>query len=364
MSPQTSYARDSLRAVRGMQVSGRHDNYVVSAAAEEVVRYGLAVVRKSDDAEIGRLPGANVVVVTDDGGTWTAGDVVITINGVTVTVSFDTNKATSMAAIATALQALTFVTTAAYSADDTTITADPNVYLSVAFNVAGITGNMTISTYTHTSDDELLGLSQREVKSYGDARARDNDSVVATVAGDTITTSDTITGTVNGVAIATVTYATSEANTLQLLVNEIMQNSGVASGSTTGRTITINNNAGLPITLALTIVDDALASVAPTFSYALSQQSTGVTLLEVAYLPTETISIARRGDLWVLVEEAIALGDSVFMRVATGTGSQRGAFRNDIDSGSCQAVTTLRFAGASQTDPDGNLVAPVELNLP
>lgn len=367
MSPQTNYDRESSHAVRGMQVDGRHDNHVVSAAAEEVVEFGLVVVRKSDDFQVGRLPGANVVVVTDDGGTWTAGNVVTTINGQDVTTAFATDKATSMAAIATALQALGFVSTAVYTGGSNiiTITAVADVYLAVAVDVSGITGTMTISGYTYTSSDQILGMSQREVKSYGDARFRGNDAVVATVSGDALNTADTITGTINGVAIATVTYATSEAATLQLLANELMKNSGVALATTTGRTVTVLNNAGLEIQIALTITDNAVASVSPTFSYAYSKQSTGVTLLEAAYLPTETISTARRGGVYMQAEEALLLSDTPYMRVATGTGSQRGALRNDADSGTCQDVSaTLKLLGPTVVDPDGNYVVPVEINQP
>jgi hypothetical protein len=369
MSPQTDYSRESAHAVAGLQVDGRHDNHVVSAAAEEVVRFGLMVVRKSDDYSVGRLPGANVVVVTDDGGTWTAGDVVTTINGQDVTTSFTADKATSMAAIATALQALSFVSTAVYSSgnDTITITAEDDVYLSVSVDVSGITGTMTISGYTHTSNDSVLGLSTREVKSYGAARnAGVNDTAIATLSGDSLATGDTISGTVNGVAFDTVTYATSEANTLQLLCNELMENSGVKLATYSGRVVTVLNNEGLEIELALTVTDNALVSVAPSFSISYSKQAIGVSSEEVAYLPTETISTTRRGALWVKCEESVSVGDTPYVRVATGTGSQRGAFRNDDDSGSCQDVsgTFGTFIKDAVQDPDGNYVAPLEVNLP
>jgi hypothetical protein len=365
MSPQTNYSQDMAPAVAGLQVDGRHDKHVVSPAAEEVVPFGLVVVRKSDDFGIGRLPGANQVVVTEDAGTYTAGDIVVTINGQTITEAFDTDKATTLGNLATTLAALGFVTSAVYSAPTLTIIATADVYLSVAVDVSGITGTMTISGYAHTSSDPVLGLSLREVKSYGDARNRANDTAVCTLAGDALAANDTITGTVNGVAIATVTYATSEAVTLQLLADELMKNSGVALATVSGRVVTVLNNAGLEIQIALTVTDDAVASVSPSFSYAYSKQSTGVTLLEVAYLPTETISALRKGSLYVLCEENVSLGDTPYVRVATGTGSQRGAFRNDADSGSCQDMSaSFSFIGDAVQDPDGNYVAPVEVNLP
>jgi len=104
--------------------------------------------------------------------------------------------------------------------------------------------------------------------------------------------------------------------------------------------------------------------VAPVFTPTYNQQADPVAVNETAYLPTETISIMRKGRVWARVDEAIAFGDPVFVRVQPGTTAQRGTLRNDIDGGTCMAVATLRFADASQTAPDGTLVAPVEINLP
>jgi hypothetical protein len=368
MSPQTDYSQEMPVAVAGLQVDGRHDNHVVSAAAEEVVRFGLAVVRKSDDWEVGRLPGANQVVITDDGGTWTAGDLVSTVNGVTVTTTYATSKTASMTAHAASIQALAFVTTATYAggSDTITVVADADVYLSISTDVSGITGTMTISGYTHSSTDSILGLATREVKSYGSARNRVNDKVVCTLSGDALAANDTISGTINGVAFDTVTYATSEANTLQLLANELMENSGVASAVVSGRTVTVYNNPTLEVEISLTVTDDTLASVAPSFAYTYSKQDTGVTLEEAAYLATETMSVTRRGALWVKCEESVSVGDTPYVRVATGTGSQRGAFRNDADSGSCQDVSSTfgTFMRDAVQDPDGDYIAPLEVNLP
>lgn len=53
----------------------------------------------------------------------------------------------------------------------------------------------------------------------------------------------------------------------------------------------------------------------------------------------ETASIMRRGRLWVVTEETIAVGDPVFVRHTTGTGTVIGAFRNDADGAA--EVSTL-----------------------
>lgn len=369
MSPQTNYDQAMSRAVPGLQVDGRHDNHAVSGAAEEIVRFGLAVVRKSDDADVFRLPGANQAVILDDGGTWTAGNVVSVVNGVTVTTAFATDKATSMAAHATAIQALGFITSATYVGGSNTITivAAADVYVSTTFDVSGITGTMTLTSITYSSTDELMGLSIREVKTYSAIRQTWSDQAVMTLSGDALNTADTVDGVINGVAIATVTYATSEANTLQLVANAIKAIAGVSDAvvNATARTITIYNTPGLEVEPAsLTVTDNALVTTAPSFAATYSQQASPLAVTEAAYLPTETVGAMRRGSVYCRAEEALALGDSVYMRVATGSFAQRGAFRNDADSGTCQLVSALRFAGPTVTDPDGNRIVPVELNLP
>lgn len=58
----------------------------------------------------------------------------------------------------------------------------------------------------------------------------------------------------------------------------------------------------------------------------------GVALLEPA-------SVCRRGRVWVRVEEAITVGDPVYYRHTSGTGTEIGAFRNDSDG--VGQVTTL-----------------------
>lgn len=59
----------------------------------------------------------------------------------------------------------------------------------------------------------------------------------------------------------------------------------------------------------------------------------GVDLLEMA-------SVLRRGRIWVPVEEAVAVGDSVYCRHTTGTGTEIGAFRNDADGDAQQSTLT------------------------
>jgi hypothetical protein len=56
------------------------------------------------------------------------------------------------------------------------------------------------------------------------------------------------------------------------------------------------------------------------------------------------------GRIHALVEEAIAIGDAVYVRVSAGTGTQLGAFRNDADTASCLLASGMRWVTAGDAD--------------
>jgi hypothetical protein len=366
--PQTNYDQAVPAGRAGLPYDS--PNRRVSALADETIGFGLAVMSKTDDRGVAKLPRATVVAILEDGGTWTAGNGIVTLNGVTVSVAYNTDKATTFADLATAIQALNFVVTAAFAANTLTITAEEDVPLSgVVMDVSGITGTMTITSTTYTTTDELRGVSVFDDSlPYGTARrGAIQDRVVMTLSGDALAANDTVDGFVFGVAIDQVTYATSEANTLQLVANSILEVPGVDTAvvNATARTITISARPGKELVVTLTVDDDALASVAPSFAGVYSQQAMPISETQAAYLPGEAVGIVRQGEIWARVEEAIALGDAVFVRVAaSATNTDIGALRNDIDGGTCQAMTALAFVSASAADPDGNLIARVETNMP
>jgi hypothetical protein len=363
---QTSYEQNMSEAIPGGKVDARFDD-VVSRAAREVMPFGIVGVDVSAGAQQVKLPAANGAVITDDGGTWTAGNYVITVNGTVVTVAFTTNKATSMAAVATALQALAFITSAAYSPETITIVAAPDVALNISsIDLSGITGNMTISSTVYSMSDSIRGLSIAQAKEPGSSRVDVTDRLLFTLSGDALNTSDTVDAVFNDIAMAQVTYATDEATTLQLVADALKAINGIASAVVSGRTITISNEPGLPLAGFFTVTDNALASVAPTFDSGVgSSQDVGISKQTIAYAPTETVSLVRKGAVYMRAEEAIARTDSLFVRVlASANGTQRGALRNDNDSGTAVAATGLVVLDASTTAPDGTIIVPVELNLP
>ncbi len=68
----------------------------------------------------------------------------------------------------------------------------------------------------------------------------------------------------------------------------------------------------------------------------------------------------RRGAIWVKAEEAMAKGDTVYVRYLSGTGTTIGAVRNDADSTTCAA---LDGANVLQYDSTTGLVE-IDINLP
>ena len=106
MSGQTSYAQAASSGRAGQPYD--QPERVWSANAFETTKAGLVVMSKRTDRNVGKIPRATQCVILDDAGAYTSGSAVTTINGVTVTTTYVTNKATTMAAVATALQALSF----------------------------------------------------------------------------------------------------------------------------------------------------------------------------------------------------------------------------------------------------------------
>lgn len=60
----------------------------------------------------------------------------------------------------------------------------------------------------------------------------------------------------------------------------------------------------------------------------------------VGYQVGDQVRVMRRGRVFALSEEALAKGDTLFVRQATGAGgSQKGAFRNDADTATATTPT-------------------------
>lgn len=75
-----------------------------------------------------------------------------------------------------------------------------------------------------------------------------------------------------------------------------------------------------------------------------------------AYADEEMVNVLSKGRIWVVTEEAVAVGDSVFVRITAAGAEQAGAFRNDADGGDCIELTNARWVKG------GNGLAVLELS--
>lgn len=71
-------------------------------------------------------------------------------------------------------------------------------------------------------------------------------------------------------------------------------------------------------------------------------------------------SILRKGRIWVVVEEAIALTNDVYFRHTAAGAEVLGAFRTDADTADADQLTNARWL----TTTSGAGVALLEINLP
>jgi hypothetical protein len=82
----------------------------------------------------------------------------------------------------------------------------------------------------------------------------------------------------------------------------------------------------------------------------------------LAYPPFRAMTVGYRGRWYAVAETAVAVGDPVYFRTASGAnGTQPGAFGNVSDSGTCDLVATARWM--SSTTSTGQ-IAEIELALP
>jgi hypothetical protein len=191
--PQLTYSLVKDAGFAGLLAdSSPHD--IDSLVAVEEIIPGNAVVKckaATLDASC-RLPIIDGVVALDDAGTFTAGTIAATVvynvpNGASVsttyTQAFGTDKATSMAALAAKIAANAGVDTCVYSDGSHTITlvsnADYNLSL-FTIDVTGITGTMTITSYTYSSSDVIYGIASHNQKE------QEADGTVSLLPGDMV----------------------------------------------------------------------------------------------------------------------------------------------------------------------------------
>ncbi len=178
--PQTSYSQYFAVAILGMQAIAGELARKISRVGKGIIYYGRAVVQSRLNDAVCRMPRSNKIVITDNAGTWTAGDLVTTIvlgflkNGevdasslspIVVTTPFGTSKDASMAAHAAAIKgAIADCFSCVYNSGDHTITYIGDCFdvISCVTSISGITGTMTISSEAISTADtaaDILGYS-------------------------------------------------------------------------------------------------------------------------------------------------------------------------------------------------------------
>lgn len=168
---QTAVNINMSKAIAGM-LGELGPHYIMSRnCADEAIPYSRGVVKALGDANVCRLPKNNKLVITDDGGTWTAGSLVTTIvhgassTSTVVTTAYGTSKDASMTAHAAAiLAALSDGYSCAYVGSSThtiTLLMKTEDIVSSSTVVTGITGTMTIASEVVSCNDaaaDLLGF--------------------------------------------------------------------------------------------------------------------------------------------------------------------------------------------------------------
>ncbi|MEW5804283.1 MAG: hypothetical protein AB1847_19480 [bacterium] len=91
---------------------------------------------------------------------------------------------------------------------------------------------------------------------------------------------------------------------------------------------------------------------------ALEQAIAGAT--NVGYPAFSSMSVLRRGRIYVQVENAVKAGDVPYVRFSAGVGEQLGSFRSDADTADASILPYSRFV----TSAGAGGIAILEVNLP
>lgn len=214
-----------------------------------------------------------------------------------------------------------------------------------------------------------------------------NDTASSVFSADLIT-DNVINATVNGVAIAPVTFAVDHLTTMQAIADEIADIPSVTSavvGGANNRTITIISNVGTATVVSSFVV--TLGASQATVTTTESQSGTFFGVTQSIYnkmnqwLPNQTINLQlssgipnpyftaevaptlTQGRIYVVPEDVVTSNSAVYMRVeASGSNTQLGAFRSDDDSGTAVLIPTTSAIWREGNGTIGD-IAVLELNI-
>jgi hypothetical protein len=113
--------------------------------------------------------GANIII-TENAGTYTAGTITGLVNGHAISIAYDTDKATTLGNLATAIAAVDGITSAVYAANAITVVPDAATVASISLDVTAVAGTMTIiysTVETEDSADALDAIQAYDFNWYG-----------------------------------------------------------------------------------------------------------------------------------------------------------------------------------------------------
>ncbi len=132
---------------------------------------------------------------------------------------------------------------------------------------------------------------------------------------------------------------------------------------------TVTNEEAVPLEVGAGVAEGAtergalkLAATSDTFIGVVGHKHRDTEIDGTVGIPADgTGFVVEKGDVWVRVEEAIAIGDAVFVRAVAAGLEVAGDFRTDADGTDAFELTNARWLSASMTGEDNELVALLRL---
>jgi hypothetical protein len=354
--PQTAYNSNSAESYAGMKADSRFD-LVESMLAEQIVNFGRAVAQNKANNLMVSQPVKDRCIFYFDADFVTSNVITITVNGVAAAaVTFATDHATTLAAVAAAVNALTGVTCTGV---DNTVEGGsiftietPGVTITVTETVTG--GGSQATGYAEYAISTLFWL---------DADLVTSNTVDAVIAYAN--------GTIDN--MAQVTFATSHSNTVDLVEAALAAMPGIASAAA------VDSAKRIIRVVPAQQFDNVLDVANSSMTVAAGASQAGVTLraleawnelffgialhthlaptqvavANAAYAINDAVNVLHQGCAWVETALAVNSGELAYVDMTGGIGK----FTN-------VAAGNLPTGGRFRSNVAAAGLAKLEINLP
>ena len=352
--PQLSYSFNMSEAYAGMKVDSRFD-LVESFIAEKAISFGRAVAQNKAGVSLVGQPVKDRSIFYFDADFVTANIITITVNGVAAAaVTFDTDHATTLALVATAVAALDGV-------DCTAV--DNTVEGGSIFAIETPGTTITVSETVTSGASQATGYAEYGISTlfWLDADLVTSNTVDAVVAfADGSTES-----------ISTVTFASSHSNTVDLVeaaLIAIPRISTAAAVDTAKRIIRV---------VTSDVFDHVIDVANSSVTVAAGASQAGVTLRALEawnaifkgialhthkeptsagvanYAANDAVNVLRQGGAMIETGVAVSSGDKAYVDMSGGIGKFTNVSAGNLPTGG-------RFASNVATAG----LAKIEINLP